>query len=290
MMAMATTDEQAGHRTDSPKMDGLRHEMLRTIQSSHARMSTRDVMNRFCGPETPRRSVRQTMNRLVADGAMRYVNDKGLSFLEINYADRFRVSDRVWIAPPLVSDIHEKGGTVTVRIAPGAAFGDGRHPTTRLLVRAIDEVLTGALLPEFPETGLDIGTGSGILAITAGRLGVKQITATDIDPCARTEARKNILENGLDDRITVSDSPAGAIPSPVALVMANLRLPMLKSLSKGIGDMLTPHGAVVLSGVEEEAAGDLLSAFQDGFNCAWHQTEGGWAAVALTRKDDITLQ
>ncbi|MDY6906240.1 MAG: 50S ribosomal protein L11 methyltransferase [Thermodesulfobacteriota bacterium] len=285
-MRRATTNESVHSRADGSETEWLRDEVSHTIKTSHQRLSTRDVLNRFCGPDAPARMVRQVINHLVADGDLRYVNDSGISFLEPNYAGRFQLSDRVWMLPPMVSDAGMTEDAVAIRIAPGAAFGDCRHPTTRLSVRAIDFLLTGKVLPVFPTTGLDIGTGSGILAITAARLGVEKVTAIDNDPCARAEARKNIRKNGLVDRITVSDSPASAIPSPIALVMANLRLPTLKAFSARIIEMLSPDGAAVFSGMEEEAAGQLLSLFQDRFHCVWHETENGWAALVLTKTNN----
>ncbi|MDY6822321.1 MAG: 50S ribosomal protein L11 methyltransferase [Thermodesulfobacteriota bacterium] len=274
-------------RAEELPLETVKTAVTRLVQNSDRRISTRDVLCRLRRDDkTASRTARRAITSLVTDGTLRYVNDSGVSFLETNYAGRVRVSENVWVLPPRVNGGSQKKNVVTVRIAPGAAFGDCRHPTTRLSVRAIDVLLTGDMLSAFPASGLDIGTGSGVLAITAARLGVHRITATDVDPCARSEARKNIMENGLADRISVSDSPLSMIPSPIALVTANLRLPTLKAMAPDVGNMVTSDGAAVISGVEEQEASQLLAVYQKQFACAWQASEGGWTALILMRKDD----
>src|SRR6056297_972579 len=153
---------------------------------------------RQCGLSS--KSAKKAINQLVATGWLRFVEDCGVSCLEKNFSGEHRLSSRVcvdisWARP---KDHSRKAGRVYLR--PGSAFGDCRHPTTRLCIRALDHVLATYGDARGLATALDVGTGSGILAITAARLGMSRVVALDIDACARKEARENVAANSLSDR------------------------------------------------------------------------------------------
>ena len=220
---------------------------------------------------------------LVKGGSFRFVYDCGQSFLEKNYTNGVRLSDRVVVAQPGAVRGTENA-TVVIRLMPGAAFGDCRHPTTRLSVRAIDKVIRERLLFPGDQTALDIGTGSGILAITAAALGINRVLALDIDPCARKEARENIAENKLQDRIVVSGLPVDKTEGRFNLIISNLRPPTLLRYAQTISEKAVEKGLAVISGVKEEEYSPLLTVYKKAFDCLWTESEGGWCATVLLKK------
>ena len=129
---------------------------------------------------------------------------------------------------------------------------------------------------------LDIGTGSGILAIAAVLMGIKHAVGIDIDPCARVEAQKNIQLNGLEHRIKILDTRVEDIKETYSLIMANLRFPTLNQLCPHMSGITRKKGAVVVSGIKSEEIDDLLDTFvQNGFQCTWKANEKGWAGLVF---------
>ena len=140
-----------------------------------------------------RKDVKTVIRSLVADQELIYTYQFGCSFLERSFNKPTRISRRVVLKPHGMTyrpDVED----VVIQIQQGAAFGSGDHPTTRLAIQGIETALfeTACLKKGNHSRTLDIGTGSGILAIAAVLLGIKTGTGIDIDPCARAEAGKNI--------------------------------------------------------------------------------------------------
>jgi ribosomal protein L11 methyltransferase len=176
---------------------------------------------------------------------------------------------------------------VAIRIMPGASFGAGRHPTTRLALRGIEFALTRCEKASIgPGTCvLDIGTGTGVLAMAAVLLGIETGIGIDHDPCAAAEAKANVRLNGLDARITVSDIAVGCISGSFALIAANLRLPTLLRLAPSVAAWTPPGAAVVISGIRLEEEEALLSVYaKPSFESMWRGEEDEWAGAALVRR------
>jgi ribosomal protein L11 methyltransferase len=134
-------------------------------------------------------------------------------------------------------------GRLVLSIDSGASFGSGTHPTTRLLLgQLVHRLSPGA-------HAFDVGTGSGILAIAAVRLGAERVTAVDIDPGAVATAKRNAAANGVDDRIDISAEPAESIAGPFDLVIANLTAGVLASLAATLVSSVGPDGLLLLSGM-----------------------------------------
>ena len=110
---------------------------------------------------------------------------------------------------------------------------------------------------------LDIGTGSGVLAIAAVSMGIKDAVGIDIDPCARDEAQKNIKLNGLEHRINILDTSIEDIKESYFLITANLRYPTLKRLCPHIVKITQKKGAVVVSGIKSDEVEDLVNDFSN---------------------------
>jgi ribosomal protein L11 methyltransferase len=135
-------------------------------------------------------------------------------------------------------------GRIAIVIEPGTSFGDGSHPTTQLCLQAV-----AALAPR-QQTGwrmLDFGSGSGVLAIGAARLGA-EVDAIEIDAAAIAEAERNAQLSGVSDRIHCSRTLDG-VTGPCALVVANILLPVLLEYAVGLTGRLAIGGTLVLSGL-----------------------------------------
>jgi ribosomal protein L11 methyltransferase len=186
-----------------------------------------------------------------------------------------RISDRLWIVPSW----HEapSGNVVAVRLDPGVAFGTGTHPTTQLCLAWLDAHLQSG------DNVLDYGCGSGILAIAAGLLGAKHIVGVDVDPQALAAARDNSAINSVDARYT---DPAGLAAGQFDIVLANILSNPLKLLAPALLARVGKGGALVLSGVLERQAEEVITAYRQadaGVSMRVWQVAGGWACLAGRR-------
>ncbi|MBI3624825.1 MAG: 50S ribosomal protein L11 methyltransferase [Candidatus Rokubacteria bacterium] len=191
-----------------------------------------------------------------------------------------RVGRRLLIIPPWETPVMENGLRPII-IEPGRAFGTGTHGSTRGCL-----VLLEALLDRQPVAhALDVGTGSGILAIAAAVLGVQRVTALDTDPDAVTAAGANIELNGVANQIHCVLSDTASVKGPaLALVLANLLAGSHLALAPRYRRLVSPAGHLILGGVlADEAAGirDALAAH--GFALADQVEIDGWVSLQLTR-------
>jgi len=231
------------------------------------------------------RRVKAGIKALVTSGDLIYTYRFGCTFLEPSLGKPTRVSRRVILKPPDMS--HEaKPGDIVIALKHGAAFGSGRHPSTRLAVQAIEHLhdRTGGFPKGHHTRILDIGTGSGILILTAVLFGIDSGIGVDIDPCAIVEAGENIAINGLAKRITVDRIPLESISRSFFMVTANLRFPSLVNYSDVIGQQTVPAGFAVLSGIKTDELDKLIDVYTaKNFTCVWKRAEKDWAAVALNK-------
>lgn len=169
-------------------------------------------------------------------------------------------------------------GSIEVVLDPGQAFGTGSHPTTRLCVAHLLDLAPGG---EF----VDIGCGSGVLAIAAGKLGWGPLYAYDFDPLAVTATLENAEANGVavDTQQLDVRAEAGGLPPLAPTVFANIMRPQLLDVARQLGPD-HPIRALVLSGLLDEEADEIAAAY------ATHDlhevsriSEGGWTALRLAR-------
>ena len=172
-------------------------------------------------------------------------------------------------------------GEITVLMDPGMAFGTGTHETTRLCAGFVEEYTKPGC------TVLDVGCGSGILAIAAARLGAGTCFACDIDPVAVRVAKENAALNGTDNVVcAVSDllKQAEKTPGGYDLVVANIVADIIIRLAPDVGDYLAPEGTFVVSGIIAERAEEVLAVLkQNGYAVIDERFENGWYAAALKR-------
>ena len=165
-----------------------------------------------------------------------------------------------------------------LRLIDAAAFGTGLHPTTALCLEALQEIVDA----ERPERLLDVGTGSGVLALAALRLGVPRVTAIDIDAEAVCTAAANADVNGMRERLLLlrggPDALNGTWPLVVANVLAAPLIDMAPSLVRRVGH----HGRIVLSGVAIAIEEDVVRAYRHlGMRHLGTRSRSGWVALLL---------
>ena len=264
----------------------IRQKVFETVSESNKKLTYGELEKRLSQKfEVPKKVLKTAINDLVADRQLVYTYNFGCSFLEKSFNKPTRISKRVVLKPPEMSYTPESD-EVVIDIAQGASFGSGEHPTTRLAVRGIEAALSlkYCLVTTKHTQALDIGTGSGILAIVAVSLGVKKALAIDIDPCSTSEAKKNIILNHMEDRIQILDRNIENINDKFSLITANLRYPTLKRLCSHISKITEKQGMVVVAGIKTDEVTDVLNSYtQKGFSCAWKAFEKDWVALVFVR-------
>lgn len=164
---------------------------------------------------------------------------------------------------------------------PGMAFGTGHHETTRLCLELLNE--SAAL--SSGGTLLDVGAGTGILAMAAALFGARWVVGIDNDPEAVKAARANCHLNGLSKRIEISDQNLQDIKNTFDLVVANIVHDVLLELSKELARVTGEAGSLVLSGLIEGAQSDNITrSLEDkGFQLVDKRTDGQWCALLLKK-------
>ena len=181
---------------------------------------------------------------------------------------------------------------IAIRIDPGMAFGTGTHPTTQLCLELIE-----AYLPQKSDLGtgldvIDIGCGSGILSIAALKLGAQRALGVDIDADAIRASQENAMTNLVSESFelgigSLEDVLSGKFPMQKApLVLANILAPVIiKLFQEGLGKLLSPGGTLILSGILEEQAEDVQTAFEfRGFRLVEKRQIGDWVALAVQKE------
>lgn len=169
-------------------------------------------------------------------------------------------------------------GEQVITLDPGSAFGTGYHWSTRLCMEFLEELEQKGKLAE---PMLDLGTGSGILAISAARLGQKQILAIDNDPVAVKVAQENVAINGLDFPVKLGDAPP---PLGYALITANLIAALLVELSPALEGALTSGGHLICGGIIDSRRDEVVQALQGvGLVLVAEKAREEWVSLWLTR-------
>ncbi|MGQ9921398.1 MAG: 50S ribosomal protein L11 methyltransferase [Desulfobacca sp.] len=192
-----------------------------------------------------------------------------------------RLTERFVVRPPW-EEYTPVGDEVVLTIYPGMAFGTGRHPSTWLCLRALEEAVQD-WRPETTPLVLDVGTGTGILGLAAARLGAS-VLAIDIDPEALEAARQNISLNRLHDRVRAEDIPLSAIRQQFDLIFANLTAPDLKALAESLAGRLLPGGHLIISGFLSSDLFEVQQYFQrQGLTVGKSHQKDDWIALILRR-------
>jgi ribosomal protein L11 methyltransferase len=184
---------------------------------------------------------------------------------------------RLLVAPPWDLPSAPAGTpseTLVVVIEPSMGFGTGHHQSTRLCLRLLQVTEVAG------RRVVDVGTGSGVLAIAARRLGARDVVAFDVDPDAVASARANVALNGLDG-IEVVDADVAAVGIAAAeVVLANLTMFLLRQQRAAVAGLVAPGGALIGSGFTVDQVGLVLEAFP-GFDVEERIEEDDWVGLVL---------
>jgi ribosomal protein L11 methyltransferase len=166
------------------------------------------------------------------------------------------VGSRLLILPPWEPPAADEQ-RVTIVINPGMAFGTGHHPSTRGSLEALEGLCASK---NIPAQALDLGTGSGILAIALAKLGVAEVWAVDIEAEVLPVAQQNLTLNQVCN-VRLSQTPLPELPQSFPLIVANILATTLIALEPALATKVEKNGPVILSGIQEEEAEEVLRAF-----------------------------
>lgn len=176
---------------------------------------------------------------------------------------------------------HQPDSGEVIFIDPGMAFGAGDHPTTRLCVGAL-ETLRAAAPPPLPV--LDAGTGTGVLAIAAAKLGLSPVTALDIDPFCRASCTRNVVRNRVEKDVSALLLSLDLLEGQFGLALANVAPRQLVAMSGILADKVRQGGLLLISGFQEDSEARVLAAYDDEFALSWKREEDGWLALLLNKR------
>jgi ribosomal protein L11 methyltransferase len=202
-----------------------------------------------------------------------------------------RVGRRLVVCPTWI-DYAPRAEEVVIRLDPGMAFGTGQHPTTRLCLEALESRLRPGqeVARRAPARVLDLGTGSGILAIAAALLGPARVIALDVDPVAVGAARQNVAANGVEGRVQVLEGSLGAaglLPGGDAprfdVILANISSAGIAEMAPALACALAPGGTLIASGIGDASVGVCRGALEKaGLSVLEQASRDGWCALICT--------
>lgn len=224
------------------------------------------------------------------------VDDEDWATAWKQYFKPLRVSDTLTIKPTW-EEYEASEGERIIELDPGMAFGTGTHPTTALCLQTLESVVKGG------EDMIDVGTGSGILAIGACRLGVKGVLALDLDPVAVSSATENVRLNDLSEQVEVKLSDLlgvlqGEQPSdennsglritvPVDLVVANILAEIILLFIDDVYQSLKPGGIYIASGVYKNKESDVEQGLiASGFHIVEKRRDEDWIAFVARKPQE----
>lgn len=187
-----------------------------------------------------------------------------------------KISNRVWIVPTWHRPPDHEA--INISLDPGAAFGTGSHPTTRLCLLWLEANLP----PSSRSTVLDYGTGSGILAIAAMKLGAAKAYGVDIDPLAVETARYNAIQNNVSIDFADGDTRLDVVTD---IVIANILANPLRVLAPLLACHTKSGGSLVLAGILDSQADEIISIYSEWFKLKVWRSEAGWSCIAGRCRD-----
>ena len=235
--------------------------------------------------------VRQELNRL---SRMDLGFDPGKLTLEVGSVDDedwaenwksrykpFRLG-RHFIVKPTWEHFDAEPEDKIIEIDPGMAFGSGTHETTGMCVALLEENVRPGM------TVIDVGTGTGILAIAAAKMGARDVLATDLDPMATRVATENVALNHLSDTVrTACGDLLESVDETADIVVANIIADVICMMAATVRSHIVPGGLFICSGIARERKDEVLSALNEaGYTDLDIRDKGEWTAIAA-RRDNL---
>lgn len=185
------------------------------------------------------------------------------------------------VIKPAWEDYEAGPDDIVIDLDPGAAFGTGTHPTTAMCIRELESAVKGGMRV------FDVGTGSGVLAVAAAKLGAGEVVAMDYDRTAATVAQENVERNHVEDRVTTGVSDLlKAFTGKADLIIANIIADIVIRLFDELDEHLAEGGHLLASGIIDERVADVTeAALAHGFAIDKVIEENGWAAMVISRED-----
>ena len=197
------------------------------------------------------------------------------------YYEPARITHDLTIVPSW-TDYEATPGEKIIKLDPGMAFGTGTHPTTKMSLFALEQVLRGG------ETVIDVGTGSGVLSIASSLLGAKEIYAYDLDDVAVRVAQENIALNpGMDNIQVAAGDLLRGVDLEADVIVANILADVLIHLTEDAYRLVKDQGYLIMSGIISEKW-DMVRASAEaaGFFLETHMIQGEWNACVFKKTDD----
>lgn len=193
-----------------------------------------------------------------------------------------RLSSNFFLLPAWDEETKTPEESIVIRMEPGQAFGTGLHPSTRMSLHLIEEVAKRSTNPEVIRA-IDVGTGTGILAIAMEKLNLKKIDAIDNDPVAVEAAIENVERNNCK-KIRCSIDPLAKVQGPFELVVSNILLETHRELFEEYGRVTTKFGHLILSGLLGPQKNDVLAlAGKFGFTFLMQLSFQEWTAFLFVK-------
>jgi ribosomal protein L11 methyltransferase len=210
---------------------------------------------------------------------VREVSDEDWANAWKKYYKPLKVGERVVIKPTW-EEYKAKAGEVVIELDPGMAFGTGTHETTAMCVRLLEKYVKES------SAVFDVGCGSGILGITAAKLGAKKVVCVDIDEISCKVSRENAEMNNVDDRVVVRcGNLLNEVSGKADVIIANIIADIIISFSEDAMSFLTKGGIFISSGIIRDRSDEVLRKLRaEGFNILEVLSVGEWCAIAAEGK------
>jgi ribosomal protein L11 methyltransferase len=259
--------------------DPIGREIVGYLETSVSHVSPVELeRNIYARISLDKKAIRKAIRCLVDEGILEYSEKNGMIRISLSFDRPVKISKNITIIPPGRKK-SDTDGSISIFLNKGTAFGSGEHPTTQLCIQALEE-----LGNDFNFVSCqDIGTGSGILAIAAAKLGAMKVHACDRDPMAVFEAQKNVRENNLEHVITVEHE--ADFENNYDLIIANLRYPTLIDLFPFFLKMTKKNSMLIFSGIKTEEIEIVKSVYLEKKNYTevWTGEKKGWVGIVFKK-------
>lgn len=191
-----------------------------------------------------------------------------------------RIGKRI-VVKPIWEEYKKEGNDIVIELDPGMAFGTGTHETTRMCVQALEKYI------KQEDMIFDVGTGSGILAIAAAKLGSKEVMAVDLDPVAVDSARQNISFNDISNIKVMQGNLLDVVNGKADIVVANIIAEIIILLTDDVKKSLNQGGLFISSGIiRERQEAVMQKLIQSGFEIMEINTDGEWVCIVSKLKGE----